>query len=247
MATLTNNRTAVVTGAARGLGFGLVKGLLERGWRVIAGVHREASEELSRLQQQFEGGLLIVKLDIGSDDSVKKASIQAAEWTDSVDLIINNAGVLGDIDRKLPDELDFDEMLHVINVNSLGPLRVTQAFFSMLLRSGRPIVANISSEAGSIGDCGRDNWYGYCMSKSAVNMQSALVHNQLKELGGRVLVLHPGWVQTYIHGELNTSARLTIDQATVNVLGAIEQEADWPDVDGKPPYIDTEFGISLPW
>ncbi|WP_127534565.1 SDR family NAD(P)-dependent oxidoreductase [Paenibacillus kobensis] len=239
--------TAVVTGAGRGLGFGLAKGLLGRGWRVVAGVHGEATGELSQLQQQFDGALLIVSIDIGSDESVKQAAEQAVGWTEQIDLIVNNAGVLGDIERKLPDELDFDEMLHVMNVNSLGPLRVTQAFGSMLLRSERPIVANISSEAGSVGACGRDSWYGYCMSKAAVNMQSVLVHNQLKSVGGRVLVLHPGWVQSFMHGELNTSARLTIEQAAANVLGTIEDEADWPDVDGKPPYIDTEFKERLPW
>jgi len=239
--------TAVVTGAGKGLGLGLAQGLLERGWRVAAGVHGEASEVLSRLQAKYESAMLIVGIDIGSDDSVKQAAEQAAGWADRIDLIVNNAGVLGDIDRKLPNELDFDEMLQVMNVNSLGPLRVTQAFGSMLFRSERPIVANISSEAGSVGACDRDSWYGYCMSKAAVNMQSALVHNQLKTVGGRVLVLHPGWVQSYMHGELNTSARLTVEQAAANVLGVIEREADWPDVNGKPPYIDTEFGEGLPW
>jgi len=240
--------TAVVTGAGRGLGFGLAKGLLAQGWRVIAGVHGQVPEELKQLEQQTEGRLLLIdEFDIGSDDRVRAAAEQASGWTDHIDLIINNAGILGDIEKKLPDELDFAEMQQVLNVNTLGPLRVTQMFGKLLLKSERPIVANISSEAGSVGTCGRDSWYGYCMSKAAVNMQSALVHNQLKPLGGRVLVLHPGWVQSYMHGELNTTARLTIEQSAANVLGAIMNESDWPDVDGKPPYIDTEYGTRLPW
>lgn len=240
--------TAVVTGAGRGLGIGLAKGLLDQGWRVIAGVHGQVAAELRQMEQQAEGRLLIIEdLDIGSDASVRAAAEQATGWTDHIDLIVNNAGILGDIDKQLPDELDFDEMKQVLNVNTLGPLRVTQMFGKLLLRSERPIVANISSEAGSVGACGRDSWYGYCMSKAAVNMQSALVHNQLKPLGGRVLVLHPGWVQSYMHGELNTTARLTIEQSAANVLGAIMNESDWPDVDGKPPYIDTEYGTRLPW
>ncbi|WP_336604336.1 SDR family NAD(P)-dependent oxidoreductase [Paenibacillus sp. MMS18-CY102] len=240
-------RTAIVTGAGRGLGFGLAQKLLEQGWHVIAASHGEPSASLTQLKQQAGDRLLCVGIDISDDDSVKAAATAASGWTDQLDLIINNAGVLGDIDKQVPDELDFDEMLHVMNVNTLGPLRVTQAFGKLLLRSNRPIVANISSEAGSVGTCGRDGWYGYCMSKAALNMQSALVHNQLKPLGGRVLVLHPGWVQSYMHGDLNTSARLTIEQSADNVLGAIMNEAQWPDVDGKPPYIDTEYGQRLPW
>ncbi|EFM11174.1 short-chain dehydrogenase/reductase SDR [Paenibacillus curdlanolyticus YK9] len=240
-------RTAIVTGAGRGLGFGLVQKLLEQGWRVIAATHGGATPALAELGQQAGDRLLCVTIDIGDTDSVRAAAAAASSWTEQLDLIVNNAGVLGDIDKQLPDELDFDEMLHVMNVNTLGPLRVTQAFGKLLLRSQRPIVANISSEAGSVGICDRDGWYGYCMSKAALNMQSALVHNQLKPLGGRVLVLHPGWVQSYMHGDLNTSARLTIEQSADNVIGAIMKESDWPDADGKPPYIDTEYGQRLPW
>lgn len=90
---------------------------------------------------------------------------------------------------------------------------------------------NISSEAGSVGACKRTAWYAYCMSKSALNMQSQLVHNQISLQGGKVLVVHPGHVQSYMKGELDASAKLSPEQSAQHILGLLEQRLgpDWPD------------------
>ena len=79
------------------------------------------------------------------------------------------------------DDLDFDEISRVINVNAIGTLRVTNALSSLVLNSTEKTIVNISSEAGSIADCWRTGWCGYWMSKAANNMQSALVHTDLTQ------------------------------------------------------------------
>lgn len=241
------NQTAWVTGVDRGLGLGLARALLQRGWRVFAGRYAVPTAELEQLQAEYKDSMRLIPLDIGDDASVKAAAAEVQAQTDRIDLVINNAGILGDIEATLHDELNFQEMQQVYNVNTLGPLRVAQAFIGLLLGSDRPVLANISSEAGSIGQCYRQNWYGYCMSKTALNMQSALIYNQFKDQGLRLLLLHPGWVQSYMHGELNTKAKLTPDQAAANILGIIERCDQFKRADGRPAYIDSETGEPLPW
>ena len=79
--------------------------------------------------------------------------------------------------------------------------------FPLLLKGEDKQLIIISSEAGSISDCGRNSWFGYCMSKSTLNMESALIHNQFKKYGGQVLVVHPGWMKTYMRGKLDEDAQ----------------------------------------
>jgi NAD(P)-dependent dehydrogenase (short-subunit alcohol dehydrogenase family) len=162
--------------------------------------------------------LHVLKLDIGNEDSVVAAKEVILKYTDHLDLLINNAAVLGDIQATVHDLIDLQEIQEVFNINTLGPLRVTQALLPLLLKGERKLIANISSEAGSIGSCGRNSWYAYCMSKSALNMQSQLIHNGIKELGGQVLVIHPGWVQSYMQGQLDKDATLTPEQSATQIV-----------------------------
>ncbi|WP_028549073.1 SDR family oxidoreductase [Paenibacillus sp. UNC451MF] len=238
---------ALITGADRGVGLGLVSELLSQGFTVFAGRYASSEGHLQQLQSEYKDRLKLVDLDIADGDSVKAAASIVGQYTDHIDLLINNAGILGDIEATVMDELDYSEMQQVFNVNTLGTLRVTQAFLPMLLKSARKLLANISSEAGSVGSCTRINWYAYCMSKAALNMQSALIYNQFKAQGLKLLVLHPGYVQSYMHGELNTKASLTVEQAAANIVRVIDNYDSYESIDGKPPYIHTATGERLVW
>ena len=165
--------------------------------------------------------MAIVCADIGSDESVLKASNNIKNLTDHIDLLINCAGILGDMSKNLGDDLDFDEISRVINVNAIGTLRVTNALSSLVLNSTEKTIVNISSEAGSIADCWRTGWFGYCMSKAADNMQSALVHNNIQKLGGKVFAIHPGHVATYMRGHLDTTAKITPDVSAEGILHVV--------------------------
>jgi NAD(P)-dependent dehydrogenase (short-subunit alcohol dehydrogenase family) len=238
-------KTACVTGADRGIGLELVKRLLERGCKVFAGKYASARGALDELREEHPDRLSVVPLDIGSDASVRQAASQIAESAAAIDLIINNAGILGDIERTVYDEdLDFDEMLQVFNVNALGAFRVVHALLKPLMRSEGKLIANISSEAGSIGAAERTNWYGYCMSKAALNMQAVLLHNQLREQGGQVLLIHPGWVQTHMRGHLDASATYTPEQASVHIMDVIADRERYRG--DKPAFVDL-LGRPYPW
>ena len=237
-------KTALVTGTDHGVGFSLAKKLLSRGYFVIAVRVDETEKQIDALQSSYPDQMAIVCADIGSDESVFKASNDIKNMTDHIDLLINCAGILGDMSKNLGDDLDFDEIMRVINVNAIGTLRITNALSSLVLNSTEKTIVNISSEAGSIADCWRTGWFGYCMSKAANNMQSALVHNNMRELGGKVFAIHPGHVATYMRGHLDTTAKITPDVSAEGILHVV---LDTPHpINSRPLYLDYT-GKELPW
>lgn len=237
-------KTALVTGTDHGVGFSLAKKLLLRGYFVIAVRIDETEKQIDALQSLYPNQMAIVCADIGSDESVFKASNDIKNMTDHIDLLINCAGILGDMSKNLGDDLDFDEISRVINVNAIGTLRITNALSSLVLNSTEKTIVNISSEAGSIADCWRTGWFGYCMSKAANNMQSALVHNNMRELGGKVFAIHPGHVATYMRGHLDTTAKITPDVSAEGILHVV---LDMPHpINSHPLYLDYT-GKELLW
>ncbi|MCM3625789.1 SDR family NAD(P)-dependent oxidoreductase [Paenibacillus glycanilyticus] len=238
-------KTMLVTGADRGVGLALTAQWLQDGSRVFAGQYAD-SAGLQELQKEYGEQLSVFPLDVASETSVKQAFEWVESRTDRLDVLINNAAILGEIGNTIHDELQYEEMLSVFNVNALGSLRMSQTFTPLLLQSDSKLIANISSEAGSIADCWRDAWYAYCMSKAAVNMQSKLIHNGLKPQGGRVLVIHPGWVQTHMQGKLDEAAELTPKQSAAGITkvihSAIGREASAMECE----YVDYE-GRKLKW
>ncbi|MDF2938616.1 MAG: short-chain dehydrogenase [Paenibacillaceae bacterium] len=243
---MEQQRWALVSGTDRGLGLALVKGLLERGYRVFAGLLQEKDGTHEELERNFAGRLRFLQLDITSADSVEQACQAVREVTGSLDILINNAAILGETDATVEDELDFSEMERVFQVNTLGSLRMSNRFVPLVMNSRDRLILNISSEAGSIGDCWRNGWYAYCMSKAALNMQSKLIHNQLAPKGGRVMVVHPGHVRTFMRGELDTAGRLTPDESAGHILGLVDKRLS-PDYSGENIVLVDYSGQELPW
>jgi NAD(P)-dependent dehydrogenase (short-subunit alcohol dehydrogenase family) len=237
--------TVFVTGADRGLGLGFVKVSLDKGYKVFAGHFFDNSNELFNIQSKYKEHLYLVKLDISSDESVNQAAQYIKEQTEYIDLLINNAGILGDIDHTIFQDLDFKEILEVININAIGPLRVIKAMLALVLKSPAKTIVNISSEAGSIGQNHREAWFGYCMSKAALNMGGALVHKSIIEQGGRVLQIHPGWIKSYMHGYLNDKAEFEPEQAASKIFDQIIEQLKSP-IGELPVFIDLN-GEKMLW
>lgn len=236
---------ACVTGADRGLGANLAEQLLINGYSVFAGQYAAVWDELQALQERYGERLTVLPLDVGSDASVREAAAFIAERTDQLELLINNAAVLGkDYRQTLLDELDFDDMLNTFNVNALGSLRVTHALIAPLLRGHDKLIVNISSEAGSVGQSWRNNFYGYCMSKTALNMHSTITHNRIRELGGHVLNLHPGWVQGSLSGTFNPNADLTPQFSASKLVEIIMRYRTYQT--NQPAFLDY-LGRNLLW
>jgi len=216
-----------VTGADHGLGFALAEGLLSHGFDVFAGRYQKESLELERLSAKYPGHLIPVDLDISDNAAVQKAADYISRETDRIDILINNAAILGDIRKTVEDSLDFEEMARVYQVNTLGSLRMANALMPLIKNGRHKLIANISSEAGSIENSYRTAWFGYCMSKSALNMQSTIIHNQIRPWGGQVLVIEPGWMQTYMSGRKNYDATFTPEQSAERIIALILQHKDY--------------------
>jgi len=237
---------ACITGADRGLGLELTRQLLGAGYAVFAGKYISDWDELGGLQAEYPRTLFQISLDVGSDESVQSAAAEIRSRTDKLEMIINNAAILGN-DRQqsiLDEDLDIDDMLRTFNVTGLGSLRVTNALIEPFLHGDGKLIVNISSEAGSVNQSWRTNFYGYCMAKTALNMHSTITYNRIKELGGHVLNLHPGWMQGRLGGKLNTSADLTPEYSAERLMEIIGRYRTYQT--NQPAFLDY-LGRKLPW
>ncbi|MCZ8520851.1 MULTISPECIES: SDR family NAD(P)-dependent oxidoreductase [Paenibacillus] len=243
---MAEKRVVCITGTDRGVGLALAETLLHAGDTVYAGGLAEAGHhpEIQRLGEAHPGRLHPFRLDVGSDESVRLAAGYIRSRTDKLDLLINNAAILGDTSAAIEGAIDFDEVQRVYNVTALGAIRMSNALIRPLMNGGRLIV-NISSEAGSIGQNYRDAWFGYCMAKAALNMGSSLIHNRIRKDGGRVLLLHPGWVKTYMSGGWNDEGTYTPQEAAENILRRIDERGG--DIREQPIYVEADTGRELPW
>lgn len=179
--------TFLVTGSNRGIGLELCRQLAARGDDVIA-VCRESSGELDALDVRVIDGI-----DVATSDGV--GQLAKALGGAQIDVLINNAGILR---RDSLDDIDFDAMREQFEVNALGPLRVTRALLGHLHEGSR--VAIVTSRMGSIADNSSGGYYGYRVSKTAVNMIGVSLARDLEKQGIVVGLLHPGMVATEMTG-----------------------------------------------
>ena len=175
----------LVTGADRGIGNALCRAYHARGDHVIAACLEE-SDALRALGIRVEPGV-----DVTSDDAVRGLAERLANSRTSLDLLINNAGIA---ERDALGALDYDTIRRQIEVNTLGPLRVTEALLGRLKPGST--VAFITSRIGSLGDNQSGGLYGYRISKCAANMVAVNLAHDLAQRGIAAVVLHPGMVAT---------------------------------------------------
>jgi NAD(P)-dependent dehydrogenase (short-subunit alcohol dehydrogenase family) len=226
---LTKNlRTALVVGASRGLGLGLVRAYLAQGWRVIA-TRRGATKELEALSTAAGGRLVIETLDVTDEAGI--AALRQRLESETLDLLFVSAGVSNAKTAKAAD-VSTEAFASEMVTNALGPLRIIEAFASLVPASG--VIAAMSSILGSVsGNTGGGNDV-YRASKAALNslLRSFSARNREHSL----VVLHPGWVRTDMGGP---NAAIDIDQSVAGMAEVIASRAGKPgcvylDYRGKP-------------
>ena len=220
-------KNILITGANRGIGLALTKQYLAKGDTVYA-VCRKASAQLVMLDgvKIFEG------IDVSDDKDLTKLKESLTDV--SIDILINNAGIMSE--ESLGD-IDFQAVTHQFLVNAIGPLKTTQALLVNLKKGSK--VAIITSRMGSISDNTSGGWYGYRMSKSAVNSAAVSLAQDLKPEGISVMLLHPGFVQTDL---VDNQGDISAKQAAINLVNRIEEQ----NLQGSGSFIHANGG-SLPW
>jgi NAD(P)-dependent dehydrogenase (short-subunit alcohol dehydrogenase family) len=228
------NYIVLITGASKGLGYSLTELYLSKGHLVIA-TYRKNLENLEKIKENKN--LLLYKMDVSDEESVKTAYEYIGNKVKYIDILINNAAIYIEDKSKTIENIDIENVIQTLNVNSIGPLRVLKYFYPLVEKGFKKLIINISSEAGSISNCWRDREYGYCMSKSALNMLSAILQNYSKNKGIKVLSIHPGWMRTDMGGP---NADISPGESAEGIFNLSLKE--W-DVNDKNIYMDYKGNI----
>lgn len=173
----------------------------------------------------------ITTLDVASEESVKQWAQDLASRIRHVDLLINNAGILEPTGLL---NVTAEEMMRLFRVNTIGPLIVTQQLLTqgLLGQPGKSVVANMSSKMGSVDDNTSGGYYSYRASKSALNIVTKSLANDLGSHSIKCVILHPGYVKTDMTGG---SGRIDAKTCAAGLLAVIESDkpsGSWWDYKG---------------
>lgn len=187
------SRVALVTGGGRGIGRAIAVGLAGHGVRVgLLGRHAETLDETAALCRDAGVAATSVVADVGEVESVRRAVDQVGERLGPIDLLVNNAGVM-DSEAVGFADADLDDVLRVVDVNLLGPMRVAHAVLAQMRTAGRGRVLNVNSGFAYRRDA---TMTGYGVSKAALGRFTDLLAHQLADEGVVVLDVSPGLVRT---------------------------------------------------
>ena len=228
------DKSLLLIGASRGLGYALAEGYLLRGRRVVATERGGAKSRLHDLAKTAGGRLAIETVDINIPDQV--AALRARLAGRQFDLLFVNAGVTND-DRETIADVSTDEFVRVMVTNALSPMRVVEALKDLVPPTGS--IAVMSSGQGSVANNVNGAHEVYRGSKAALNMFMRSFAARHSDDPRTLLLLAPGWVRTDLGGP---NARLGIEESIPNLIMTIEAQA------GKPglQYLDY-LGHTVQW
>ena len=228
--------TILITGANRGIGLELTRQFAADGWTVLACCRNpDAATELQMLSDH-DSVVELHALDV--TDYQQMATLSAELRDRSIDILLSNAGIYGPRGANFGD-VDAAAWREVLEVNSIAPLMLVQAFVEQVAASQQKLVAVISSKMGSIADNGSGGSYIYRSSKTMVNLVFKNLSIDLAGRGISAITLHPGWVKTEMGG---ANAELGADESAAG-LKAILQSAG-PAHNGQ--FIEFN-GDPIPW
>jgi NAD(P)-dependent dehydrogenase (short-subunit alcohol dehydrogenase family) len=192
---------------------------LADGWQVYAACRNpQSASELRRLADASDDKLQILALDVIDPVSVQAAAAKLDGQ--AIDLLLNNAGIGGPRGQSVGN-IDYEAWAKVLDVNTMGPLRVSEAFVDHVAQSERKLIVTITSGMGSLADNTSGGAYAYRSSKAAVNMVMRSLAIDLAPRGIACVVINPGWVLTDMggpHASLTTAESVTMLRCLIEGL-----------------------------
>lgn len=225
-------KTVLITGANKSIGFETARQLGRSGYRIWLGF-RDASRGQDAVARLVAEGLDVrpIEIDVTSENSVRMAAERVREEDGKLDVLINNAGILGTT-PVIADEQSVDDIRAIYETNVLGPIRVTQGFKSLLKAAGQSNVVMVSSGLGSLGWLSDPqnpfhgvNALGYNSSKTALNAVTVSLAKSLAADGIKVNAADPGYTATDFNGH---SGYRTVEQAAAGIVWLVRQGASGP-------------------
>ncbi|MGF1683486.1 SDR family oxidoreductase [Photobacterium minamisatsumaniensis] len=205
--------TIVITGANRGIGLELTKQFLHLGWHVIATCRdKSKADQLNMLTSR--GKLSTHSLELTNESDVVEFCTALSGVT--VDVLINNAGVLGG-DNQSANNMDYNEWLKTFAVNTLAPFHLATSLKGNLQQSSRPRIVSISSGMASLSGQSIGT-YAYRSSKAALNKVMQVLANEYKQDGIIVCPVNPGWVRTDMGGK---GADISVEESAAGLVALI--------------------------
>ncbi len=219
--------TVLVTGANRGIGLRLAANYAERGWTVIATARSpEKADDLNALAEKYSN-LRVVPMDLTDHAGIDKLAQDLKDVP--IDVLLNNAATMGDPAKQDFGTYDYEVMAQVYAVNTIGTLKMTEAFFDNVMASNQKKIVAITSLQASIGSL-RDPFIPfYKMSKTALNMGMKSISRRVKSKKITVALISPGAVDTDMmnaaldHANFKGNFLITPEESAEAVINIIDQ------------------------
>jgi len=231
-------KTLLITGANRGIGLEFCKQYAAAGWRVLACCRDPGrADALNKLASQYPDLIKVHALDVTSHVQIGQLTRMLAD--EAIDLLINNAGVYPESDKRGFGQTDYLEWMAAFNINTMAPLKMVESFVKQIARSELKLIVTITSQMGSVDDNGSGGSYLYRSSKAAANMVVKSLAVDLKDKGITSVAFNPGWVKTDMGGP---NAMIEVEQSVSDMRQVIAGLT--PADTGK--FIGND-GVVIPW
>jgi NAD(P)-dependent dehydrogenase (short-subunit alcohol dehydrogenase family) len=239
------NKIALVTGANKGIGYEIARGLAKHGMTVVLGCRDLGRAKIAAERLKADGHTIVpMLLDVTRPETIRAAADKIDSTYQRLDVLVNNAGIAADFGSK-PSQTDLDSVRKVYETNVFGVIAVTQAMLPLILRSPAGRIVNVSSHLGSLRHASDPNnpmskflSVGYSTSKSALDAVTVQFANELRDTPVKVNAICPGYVATDLNNNSGPrtpeqGARIAIEMSIIPEDGPT---AGFFDEDGRVPW-----------
>ena len=225
------DKAVLITGASRGLGRALALGLGRAGARIAAAArHADELEEVVAAIRAAGGDAHAIVADVADKNAIYPLAGTAQALVGSIDILIHNASTLGVTPLRHLLDTECEDFQHVLDVNLLGPFRLTKAIAGGMAARGEGLVVSLSSDAAV---AAYEGWGAYSVSKAALDHLSRVFAVELSPFGVHFLSIDPGEMNTLMHAaalpEADPATLASPEAVAARIIALLSGKTPWAD------------------